>query len=119
MSAAWAWVKKYWEYLGATALLFLGVFLGVHLKKRPVIVSGESPAQKELEEETAEEQAEILNGVYPAQQEIRVEQAQELQDVVQAQQEKAPELVKDPDATNAYLKEVGRLARGDDHGGKQ
>jgi len=119
MSAAWVWVKKYWEYLAATALLFLGVFLGVQLKKRPVVVAGESPEQKELEEKTSEEEAEILNGIYPAQQEIRTKQEEGLQGLVEAEKKQAAELVKDPDATNDYLKQVGRSVRGDDNGGSQ
>jgi hypothetical protein len=117
VSAAWEWAKKYWEYLAATALLFLGVFLGVELKKRPVIVAGDDHEKRSVDDETAKKEQVVLQKAAEEQKELRVEQAKELQDVVEAEKERVPELEKDPDATNAFLKEVGRSVRGDDNGG--
>ena len=116
MIAAWLWLKKYWEYVAATALLFLGVFVGLELKKRPVIVAGDDHKKEKIDEETAEEEKAIQERAIEEQHELRVEQVKELTAVVEKQKRLEPKLGADPDATNDYLMQAGRDARGDDHG---
>lgn len=116
MTAAWAWLKKYWEICAAGALLFLGVFVGWWFKKVPIIIDGEDPEKKAIDKQVAEETKQIQQEAAAQKEVLKEEHAEALEDIVAKQVEKAPELVKDPDATNDYLKSVGRSVRGDDDG---
>jgi hypothetical protein len=119
MIAVWAWMKKYWEYLVAVGLLFLGIFFGLWIKRTPVIVQGgKTPEQKKVEDETVKKTEKIVREAEEKKVELKVEHAKEIQDVVDKQKALEPSLTKDPDATNAFLKEVGRSVRGDSDGGQ-
>lgn len=118
MIAAWAWIKKYWEIAVGGFLLFLGVFVGWWFKK-PVVIEAKSPEQKKLEDQTTAAETKVLEKAKEQQQELRVEQTKEVNEVVESEKANEPALEKDSDATNAFLKQVGRSVRGDDNGGQQ
>lgn len=117
MKAAWEWVKRHWELLSATLLVVLGFLLGMSLRKRPVVLPAKDPDQKKAEDAAAEEVQEIQAQAVEDKKKLQREHADSLEAVVQEQREKAPELLKDTDATNEYLKQVGDLVRGNDDGG--
>lgn len=119
MSAAWTWFKKYWELVAGGVLLFLGVFLGWWFKKSPIIIGGDDPEKKAIDIKVAEEEKKIQRDVAVKKAELSEAHSKEIADVVAAEVANEPVLEKDPDATNAFLKQVGREARGDDNGGSQ
>ena len=120
MIAAWAWLKKYWEYVVGACLLFLGIFFGLWIKRSPVIVQGgKTPEQKKVEDETVKKTEKILHEAEEKKLELQSEHVKDVQAVVDEQKKQEPSLEKDPDATNAFLKEVGRSVRGDSDGGQQ
>lgn len=116
MRAAWEWVKRHWELLSTTLLVGLGFLLGVSLRKRPVALPAKDPDQKKAEDAAAEEAQEIQAQAAEDKKKLQREHADSLEAVVQEQREQAPVLVKDTDATNEYLKQVGDLVRGNDNG---
>jgi len=116
VSAAWLWVKKYWELLVGGLLLLVGVFFGLRIKRQPTVVSGKGLEQQKIEDDTAKRAAAVLRDAEEKKSELQKAHTEDLQEVLDTQAVLEPSLAKDPDATNTFLKEVGRSVRGGSDG---
>lgn len=102
--------RAYWQWLVGGLLLLVGFFLGTRLRRRPDPVV-EGPRQEAENEEAALADAAEKERVAAS---LRAKQEHDkaVQDSVSALTSDAEELATDPDALNAYLKEVGEEVRG-------
>lgn len=106
------WMKKYWSALVTGLVLILGVMFTVSVRKRPVIISGDDPQKKKIEDDVAKQEQQIQQQATEQKQDVTDQQQKDVQAVISAEQKKEPGLEKDPDATNDYLKQVGQETRG-------
>lgn len=111
MLSIWLWVKKYWGIVLAIASAILAFFLGLSLKKTPVIVPGESPEKKKIEDETKRKELELDAEAKKKTLEAQEEYEHAVEVVVEDQVKKSEELKTDPKALNDYLHEVGGKIR--------
>lgn len=108
MLAAWLWVKKHWEILLGLLIALLGFLLGVSVKKTPVIVQGDDPEKKKIEDQTQKAIDEAQKEHDQAVAEAQAEEQKAQQDVVTEEQKKTSEVEGDVDQTNEYLKNVSK-----------
>lgn len=112
--AAGAFVKAHALAFAFALVALLGFFLGVRVKKAPVLTTGPDPAQAKAEKVFAAASAEIAADDVQAKAQATEEHAAEVTAVVTQEEAKEPALQNNEDATNAFLKGVGAQVRGDD-----
>jgi hypothetical protein len=105
---AWEWVKKHAAIVWGLLIALIGFLVGVSIRKKPVIVSGEDPDKIKIEQQTAIEvqEAESVREVQvqQAEQEAAAEEAA----VVQQEQQATQKVIGDVDQTNEYLQGVSK-----------
>lgn len=113
MIVAWLWIKKYWELLTAGLLVILGVFLGLSLRKRP-IVQGANPVKEEAEKKAQADTSKAEQKATEQKAQALEQHDADLAVVVDQVQQKTEEVRGDPQKTNDYLQDVSKLVRGED-----
>jgi len=113
MLLAWLWLKKHWEAMAGLGIAVLGFIVGVEVKKRPVIVAGEDPDKKKIEDQTkaAENELQVAHDKQVA--ELEAEHSDSVAAVVHDEQKAEPEIAQSNQAVNDYLKNVGDEVRKD------
>jgi hypothetical protein len=111
VSALFTWIKKYGQWLGGGLLLVLGFLVGVTIRKRPVLVSGDNATKTRAEAATqlAEDQA-----AQHAEDERRAATATHAAEITRelTTEQAHTGVAEDPAALNEYLKDAGSAVRG-------
>lgn len=116
MIAVWEWMKKYWQVLVAIAIAALGFFVGVEVKKRPIIVSGEDPERKKIEDDAAKKEQQIDLQAQKKADEAQAKGDAAVAQVVADEQGVVTAVTNDGDSLNAYIKDAGKQVRGGRNG---
>lgn len=105
---AWEWMKKHAALMWGLLIALVGFLVGVSVRKKPVIISGEDPDKIKIEQQTAIEiqQAESVREVQIS--EAEKEAASEEAAVIQQEQKATEKVVGDVDQTNDYLQDVSK-----------
>lgn len=109
----WTYMKKHWlRFLEAAAVL-VAFFFGLSVKKRPVLVTGDSPVQKKAEETAAAQDLTAQKQREATKEDLTKHHDEDVHAVVVTLEKKTAALELDPQATNDYLHDVGKRVRGD------
>lgn len=104
------WVQQNW-WAVATGGIGVVVLLFRFFFKHPVTPNPENPVKDAAEKKAEKEKVEAQVEKEKKQEEARTEHAEEVKELVEKQKEETPALIDDPDATNDFLKQVGRDVR--------
>jgi hypothetical protein len=114
LKAAWEWVKKHWELLGAAILVLLGFLLGVTVRKRPVVLEGANPEKEDAEKKAQSDTRKAEQDAAEQKAEAKKQHDVDTAGLVTEVQQKTEEVRHDPQKTNEYLLNVGKDIRGDE-----
>lgn len=104
----WAFIKKYWQLL-AGLLVGLSVFL-LSIRLKPT--TPDQTLQKKVEDETDKKEQEAGKKRDASVEEAKTDHDKVISDALQEETKKSEELLNDPEATNDFLKQIGKDIRG-------
>lgn len=111
--AVWAWIKKYWQVLVGLLVALIGFLMGVQIRRRPVVITGEDPERKKIEDKTKAAEAEAEKVREQERQDAQAAHDAEIQGVVIEEQRTTEQIKGDADAVVDYLHQVGDDVRKD------
>ena len=107
------WVKKYWQWLVALLVPIAGFLVGVSVRKRPIIVKGDDPERKKLEEKVSAEEQQAAGEAEEQKVEAQEEHDTIVMRVLTTEEQQTKDVASDVDKTNDYLQNVSKSIRGD------
>jgi len=108
LQGAWTFFKKYWQLFAGLAVGLLVFLLSIRLKP----TTPDQTLQKRVEDETDKKEQEAAKRRDASVTDAEAQHDKAISDVLQQEKKKSDELIDDPDATNDFLKQVGKDIRG-------
>jgi hypothetical protein len=117
LGKAWEWFKKNWMWVILFPVALAAYLFGRDHGEVTVLTDDtESDAAKkrieDIDKQVAEERAEETVKLWKRTRAVIEEHRETVDNLTEEQDKEVDELLKDPDALNEYLLEVGRKARG-------
>jgi hypothetical protein len=113
MSKVIEFVKKYWRWLLTGLAVLAGFWLGLELRKKPVVViPGPSDKQKDTEKKTAEEEKKLDDQAKKETEQVIEVHDATIDNLTDDQRKKYEEIKDNPQAVNDLLSDVGKQMRG-------
>ncbi len=115
---AWGWLKKYWMWLLFPVGVLLFVLGKLSVRKPSAVVAPEvfgAAEERRRAQEEADRKVEVAEEERERKlEEIRSRHSGLIKELTHEQEQKAEELISDPDALNDYLMDVGTQVRDED-----